>query len=115
MLRPLRSKCVGVRAEVGLEDRFEYQLQCPLHHAVADTRNLKRSDFAVVFRYFDRAVLFGFVSTCEQLFPNRRQELGNPYRFDVREALAIDARRPAVLLGYPVRFLQGLHLRDVHE
>jgi hypothetical protein len=86
-----------------------------LHHAVANTRNLERSDFAVVFGYFNRAILLRFVSACEQLFPNRRQELSNPRGFDVRETLAIDARRPAVPFGYPVCFLQGLHLSDVHE
>ena len=50
MRRALRAKPVGVGTEVRLEDSFQDQLQCPLHHAVADARNLERSDFAFTLR-----------------------------------------------------------------
>ena len=63
MGRPLRSKSVGVRAKVRLEDSFEDQLQCPLHHAIADTGDLKRSDFAVALRDLHRGGS-AWVCTC---------------------------------------------------
>src|SRR5712691_9614461 len=61
MWRPLGSKSVGVRAKIRLEDSFEDQLQCPLHHAIADAGDLERAKFAVSFWDICPAVRLGFL------------------------------------------------------
>ena len=59
MWRPLGSKSVGVRAKIRLEDSFEDQLQCSLHHAIADAGDLERAEFAVSFWDIYPAVRLG--------------------------------------------------------
>src|SRR5277367_1648854 len=115
MGRPLGPKSVRVGAKVRLEDSFEDQLQCSLHHAVADTGNLQRSDFAVALRDFHPAVRQGLVSACEKVIPHGLKKRGQPRGLDVLEALAIGARGTAVSFGDSVGLLKGLDLRDVHE
>src|SRR5262249_32088412 len=56
MRRALRAIAVGVGTEIRLEDRFENQPQCSLHHPVANTRNLELADFALPLRDLDRPV-----------------------------------------------------------
>ena len=46
MGRALGAIPLRVGTEVRLEDRFQNQLQRPLHHTIADARNLEFSDFA---------------------------------------------------------------------
>jgi hypothetical protein len=86
-----------------------------LHHAIADTRDLKRSDFPVVFQYFHPAVRLGLVSACYEIFPDRFQKAGYARSFDGPKILAVDARGALVSLGDTVSLLKGLHLRHVHE
>ena len=112
---PFRSEPIGVRAEVGLKDRFEDQLQCPLHHAIADTRDLERSDFPVLFRYLDPPVRLGLISACYQIVPDRFQEVGHTGGFDVLKTLAINPRCTPISLGNTLRFLKGLPLRYMYE
>src|SRR5437879_13488672 len=71
--RPLRSKSIGVGAEIRLEDSFQDQLHCALHHAVADARNLKRSDFAISLRDLYPAVRHGLVAVCYEVLPYSRK------------------------------------------
>src|SRR5450432_2154408 len=113
--RPLRSKSVGVGAKIRLEDGFQDQLHCALHHAVADARNLKRSDFAISLRDLHPAVRHGLVSACDEVLPHGRKKRRPPRRLEVRELLAIDPGGTAVALRYPVSLFEGLDLRDVHE
>src|ERR1017187_2324851 len=113
--RPLRSKSIGVGAEIRLEDSFQDQLHRALHHAVADARNLKRSDFAISLRDLPPAVRHGFVPVCDEVFPHRRKKRRPPRRLDVREFLAIDSSGAAVALRYTVGLFEGLDLRDVYE
>src|SRR6266545_1037399 len=113
--RPLRSKSVGVGAKIRLEDSFQDQLHCALHHAVADARNLKRSDFAICLRDFYPAVRHGLIPVCDEVFPHRRKKRRPPRRLDVREFLAIDPSGAAVALRYTVGLFEGLDLRHVHE
>ena len=115
MWRPFRSKSVGVGTKIRLEDSFEDQFQCALHHAIANTRNLKCSDFAITLRDLHPTVRHGFVPACDKLFPHRRQKRDPPRGLDVPEALAVDARGTAVSFGDPISLLKGLDLRDVHE
>src|ERR1700692_110152 len=113
--RPLRSKAVGVGAKIRLEDGFQDQLHCALHHAVADAWNLKRSDFAISLRDLYSAVRHGFVPVCDEGFPHRRKKRRPPRGLDVREFLAIDPSGTAVALCYTVGLFEGLDLRHVHE
>src|SRR6266581_5997551 len=115
MWRPLGSKSVGVRAKIRLEDSFEDQLQCPLHHAIADAGDLERAEFAVSFWDIYPAVRLGFVPACYQFFPHGCEKLGQPCSLDVLKRLAINARGSAVALGRAVSFLKGLRLGDMHE
>src|ERR1017187_1675171 len=113
--RPLRSKSIGVGAEIRLEDSFQDQLHRALHHAVADARNLKRSDFAISLRDLHPAVRHGLVPVCDEVFPYRRKKRRPPRRLDVREFLASDSSGTAVALRYTVGLFEGLDLRDVYE
>src|ERR1019366_1642254 len=115
MGRPFGPKSVRVGAKVRLEDSFQDQLQCSLPHAVADTRNLQRSDFAVALRDLHPAVRQGFVYACAEVIPHRLKKRGQPRGLDVLEALAVDAGSTAVSFGDPVGLFEGLDLRDVHE
>ena len=63
VLRSFRPKSVGVVAKVSLEDCLQDRLQCPLHHAVTDARDLKHSDFVVPLCYFMPSVGSGLVSS----------------------------------------------------
>ena len=49
---PLGTISKRSRLEVCLEDRLQYELERPLHHAIPDRRNRKYADFVPVFRYF---------------------------------------------------------------
>src|SRR5579863_454563 len=49
---PLGTISKRSRLEVCLEDRLQYELERPLHHAVPNCRNRKYADFVPVFRYF---------------------------------------------------------------
>src|SRR5215470_8662339 len=40
-----RSVSMRPRLEISLEDRLQDELECPLHHAIADRRNRKHADF----------------------------------------------------------------------
>jgi hypothetical protein len=86
-----------------------------LHHAVADTRDLERSDFSVLFWYFDPPVRLRFISACYQIVPNRVQEVGHTSGIDVLKTLAVDARCAPISLGNTLRFLKGVPLRHMHE
>src|ERR1700681_2818051 len=113
--RPLRSKSIGVGAKIRLEDSFQNQLHCALHHAVADTRNLKRSEFALSLRDLHPAVRPGLIPACDEVFPHCRKKRRSPRRLDVLEFLAIDPGGTAVALRYTVSLFEGLNFRDVHE
>src|SRR2546422_4564375 len=112
---PLWSISVRVRAKVRLEDGFEDQLQCSLHHAVADTRDLKRSKFSIALRDLHRAVLHGLVPACDKVFSHRRKKRSPSRGFNVRETLAVDARGTAVSLRDTIGLLKGLDVRNMHE
>src|SRR6202162_2030460 len=51
MCCPLGTISKRSRLEIRLEDRFEYELECALHHSVADRRNREDADLAPVLRY----------------------------------------------------------------
>src|SRR6266851_3058556 len=113
--RPLRSKSVGVGAKIRLEDSFQGQLHGALHYAVADARNLKRSDFAISLRDLYPAVRHGLIPVCDEVLPHRRKKRRPPRRLDVREFLAIDTGGTAVALRNTVSLFEGLDLRHVYE
>jgi hypothetical protein len=48
---PIGSVSKRSRLKVRLKDRFQYQLERPLRHAVPNSRNRKDSDFAPILRY----------------------------------------------------------------
>src|SRR3954471_21749250 len=115
MGRPFGAKSIRVGAKVRLEDGFQDQLQCTLHHAVADTRNLKRSNFALPLRNLHPAVRPGLIPACEEVFPYAPKEVGESVSLDIRKTLPIDARSTPVSLGDTISLLQGLDFRNVHE
>src|ERR1035441_3011387 len=73
MWRPLRSKSIGVGAKIRLEDGFQDQLHRALHHAVANTGNLKRSDFAISLRDLHPAVRLGLVPARDEVRSEERR------------------------------------------
>src|SRR6266851_10146240 len=105
--RPLRSKSIGVGAKIRLEDSFQDQLHGPLHHAVADARNLKRSNFAISLRDLHPAVRRGLVPACDEVIPHCRKKRRPPRRLDVLEFLAINPGGAAIALRYTVSLFEG--------
>jgi hypothetical protein len=86
-----------------------------LHHAVADARNLKRTDFAISLWNIHPAVRLGFVPACYKVFPYGRKNGPSPLGLDVLKALTVDARGTPVSLGVTVSLFEGFNLRNVHE
>src|SRR3954447_17070943 len=107
MGRPLGPKSIRVRTKIRLEDRFQDQLQGALHQAVADTRNLKRSNFVISLRNLHPAVRPGSIPACEEVFPYSPQEVGESESLDVRKILLIDARSTPVSLGDTISLLES--------
>ena len=110
---PLGTISKRSRLEVRLEDRLQYELERPLHHAIPNCRNRKYADFVPVLRYFlpsgwERCIcaLLEFV---RYLF----EESVYALRFDGREGYPIYSRNPFVLFGQRIRSSQRFHLADV--
>ena len=80
---------------VRLEDSLEGQLQCSLYHAVAYTRNLERTEFAVPLRYVNPPVWHGFIPVCFQVFPYCREKASPPS--DPELEAEADARRDRLI------------------
>jgi hypothetical protein len=106
---------VGVWTKVSLKDGFEDQLQRALHDTVADTRNLKRSDFAIALRYIHPTIGHGFVPACDEVFPYDLKSGGSPGLFYVCKCLAIDAGRASFSFSRAVSLFEGLDLRNMHD
>src|SRR5208282_2746947 len=51
MSSPLGTVSKRARLEVRLKDRFQYNLERPLHHPIPNGRNRKDANFAPVLRY----------------------------------------------------------------
>src|SRR5215467_13122102 len=45
MCCPFRSVSIRPRLEISFEDRLQDELECPLNHTIADSRNRKNADF----------------------------------------------------------------------
>ena len=94
--------------------RLHDLLQCPLHHAIADTRYLQRSNFAVVLWNVDPTVRL------RSYPPEGRRSLSSaknrqPADLNSLKRLAINPRGTAVSLGNAIRLLQGVDFRHMAE
>src|SRR5215813_5093792 len=45
MCCPFRSVSIRPRLEISFEDRLQNELECPLNHTIADSRNRQNADF----------------------------------------------------------------------
>src|SRR5215469_11839034 len=102
------------RLEIRLEDRFEYELQRPLHHSVADSRNRENADFAPVLRYFLSPRWEWLVGALGQFVPYLLEQSIHASRFDGLEGHSIYARSAVVLFGRLIRCAQCLLLAHVN-
>src|SRR5262249_11479830 len=110
---PPRPVAKRPRLEVSLKDRFQDELERPLDHAVADSRDAQDADLAVAFGYLLPPVPHRTIPAVRQFVPELPQELPHATCFDGLEGDPVDARGPVVLLGQEVRLVKGLLLADV--
>ena len=100
---------VPIRAllKVSLEDRFQYQLQRPLHHTVPDGGYPEDADFAPILRYLHLPVCRGPIGSGVQFVMDVIQERLEAGLLDGRERHTVNARGTAVasrhLVGLPER------------
>src|SRR3954469_24408096 len=104
---------ISKRLELRLEDRFEYELERALHHAVADCRNRKDADFAPVLWYLLPPGWEWLVGVPSQLVPELLEQSLRALHLDGLEGDPVYSRGAIVLLGHRIRCAQGLHLANV--
>src|SRR5579863_1773431 len=115
MRGPLRTVSVRSRLEIGLEDRFQDQLERTLHHAVPYGRDRKSADFLVaLFRNLAPAVPQRTIGAPDQLLLDLLEETFHPTRFDGLECHPVNSGGAIVCLRHLVGFAERLHLADVH-
>jgi hypothetical protein len=100
---PLGTISKRSRLEVCLEDRFQYELERTLHHAIPNCRNRKHADFAPVLRYFLPPGRKRYICAPIEFVRNLFEESIHALRFDSREGHPIYSRSPIVLFGQRIR------------
>src|SRR5579875_3367229 len=92
----LRSVTISTGFQVRLEDRLQHQFGGGLHHPIADRGNTERPLPAPRLRDHHPEHRLRLVLLGAEFVPEFRQPLPPPLRFDLLEALPIDARRAFV-------------------
>ena len=94
--RAFRSVAIGTGLEIGLEDRFDHELDGALHHPVPDRRDAERS-FAAAGLWDHRPPhRLRSVRLGAKVVPDPGQPPLQPHRLDLLEALSIHPRRALV-------------------
>src|SRR5450631_4238102 len=110
---PFRPVSIRPRLEIGFEDRLQDELECPLDHAIADSRNRKNADFSPVFRNLLLPCPHGPIRACDEFVPDLPQKTLHPTFLDGLERDPVYTRCPIVLLRHPVGFVERFHLANV--
>ncbi len=84
------------RLQVGLEDRLQDQHSSHLHHAIFYARNSQRSELAITFRDEHASDRSGTIRSVLEFLRQFVQPPISAVRLDVRKALAVDPRCPAI-------------------
>jgi hypothetical protein len=101
---------IRVRTKVRLEDGFKDELQRPLHHTVANARNLQPPDFASVLRDVHGAMRLRLLGPGQQISLDVRQKPFDAPRLNVGKRLPIKTWRPTIAFRLVVGFCQGVAL-----
>src|SRR6516165_9824942 len=109
----LRPVAIGPRLEIGLEDRFQDQLQRSLDHPVANARNRKLASLPPFFRYLDLPQPPRSISPMHQLLAELLEKLFPTFSFDRLERHPIHSRGSVVLLRELIGFPERLSFADV--
>src|SRR5271169_4150681 len=96
---PLGTVSKRSRLEVCLEDRLQYELECPLHHAIPNCRNRKHADFVPIFRYFLPSGWERCIGALTEFARYLFEESIYALRLDGREGHPIYSRGPIVLFS----------------
>src|SRR6516164_11240254 len=110
---PLRPIAIGIRFQIGLEDRLDHQLHCGLHHPVPNRRDAERSLAAVGFGDHHAPYSFGPIRPLTQLFPDPGQPLIQPRGFDLCESHPVHSRRAKVGFRQPIGVPQNIGSPDL--
>ncbi len=113
MCRSFRSVSVRSCLEVRFEDRFQYELECPLDHTITDGRNRENSYFSPVFRYFLLPYSHGSIRAGDQFVPDLLQKTLRSALFDDLERDPVYTWGPVILLRHLIGFLKGFHFADM--
>src|SRR5262245_54870332 len=105
---------VGIllRLQVRLEDRLQDEQCRRLHDTILDRWNPQRSLLAVCFRNVHPTDGLRTIRLLSEFLRHFTQPLLHTVRFDVRERLAVHARRAVVDATTPIGVLQ--HIRAIH-
>src|SRR5450432_2364029 len=109
-----RSVSIRPRLEISSEDRLQNELECPLNHTIADSRNRQNADFlAPVLGNLLLPCPLGPIRVEDQFIPYLlKKTLHSAFR-DGLERDPVYSRRPVVTCRHPVGFLKRLHLADM--
>src|SRR5215471_3415135 len=110
---PLRPIAIGIRFQIGLEDRLDHQLDCGLHHPVPNGRDAERPLAAVGLGDHHAPYSFGPVRPLTQLFPDPGQPLIQPPGFDLCESHPVHSRRAQVGFRQPIGVPQNVGSPDL--
>ncbi len=96
------------RLQVGLEDRLQDQHSSHLYHAIFYAGNPERPELAVPFGDEHASDRSGTIRSTPELFRQFVQPPVSSIRLDVRKALAVDSRRPAIIAAADESPLQDI-------
>lgn len=109
-----RPEPIGEIFEVGLEQRFDDDLHCRLHHTIFDDRNAERALRSVGLRDVDPSDRLGSIALRAKPALQLAQESVEPdLPFDMLEGLVVDARSAAIGLDLPVGEPEDIFLADL--
>src|ERR1700693_4609549 len=111
---PFRSVSIRPRLKVSFEDRLQNELQCPLNHTVADSRDRQDANFlAPVFWNLLLPPPHGPIRVCDQFIPYLPQKTLRSAFLDGLERDPVDPGCPVVTSGHLVGFVERFHLADM--
>src|SRR5450432_2085755 len=111
---PFRSVSIRPRLKISFEDRLQNELQRPLNHTVADSRDRQDPDFlAPVFWNLLLPPPHGPIRVSDQFLPDLLQKTFPSALLDGVKRDPVNPGCPVITLRHLVSLMEGLHLADM--